>query len=89
MAPPDDPITRGVVVLVPGTTASQGGKTPAITASQTRQIVTRLLRHPAPSPEEIAEEITRVLRRNEESRIDHWHAKTGTFPPRRSQTDSN
>jgi len=66
-----------------------GGKTPAITASQTRQIFTRLLRHPAPSPEEIAEEITRVLRRNEESRIYHWHANTGTFPPRRSQTDSS
>jgi hypothetical protein len=61
------------------------GKTPAITASQTRQIFARLLRHPAPSPEEI----TRVLRRNEESRIYHWHASTGTFPPRRSQTDSS
>ena len=38
-----------------------------MTASQMRQIFTRLLRHPAPSPEEIAEEVTRVLRRNEES----------------------
>jgi hypothetical protein len=38
-----------------------------------------LLRHPAPSPEEIAEEVTRVLRRNEESRIYHWHARTGTL----------
>ena len=41
------------------------------------------------SPEEIAEEITRVLRRNEESRIYHWYARTGMFPPRRSQTDSS
>ena len=40
-----------------------------MTVSQTRQIFTRLLRQPAPSPEEIAEEVTRVLRRNEEARI--------------------
>ena len=60
-----------------------------MTASQTRQVFARLLRHPAPSPEEIAEEITRVLRRNEESRIYHWYKRTGKFPPRRSQTDSS
>jgi hypothetical protein len=54
-----------------------------------RQIFTRLLRHPAPSPEEIAAEVTRVLRRNEESRIYHWHKATGKFPPRRSQPDTS
>jgi hypothetical protein len=60
-----------------------------MTGSQARQIFTRLLRHPPPSPERIAEEITRVLRRNEESRIYHWHKRTGKYPPRRSQTDSS
>jgi len=40
-----------------------GGKTPAITVSQVREVFTRLLRHPAPSPERIAVEVTRVLRR--------------------------
>ncbi len=48
-----------------------------------RQVFTRLLRHPAPTPEEIAEEVTRVLWRNEESRIYRWHKATGTFPPKR------
>ena len=66
-----------------------GGKTPAITASQTRQIFTRLLRHPAPGPEQIAEEVTRVLRRNEESRIYHWHKATGEFPPRRPRPNTS
>jgi hypothetical protein len=54
-----------------------------VTVSQVREIFTRLLRSPAPSPERIAEEITRVLRRKEEARIYHWHATTETFPPRR------
>ncbi len=54
-----------------------------------RQVFARLLRHPAPNPEEIAAEITRVLRRNEESRIYHWYKATGTFPPRRSQDDTS
>ncbi len=58
-----------------------GGKLLAITASPTRQSFRRLLRHPAPSPGKIAEEVPRVPRRNEESRIYHWHARTGTFPP--------
>ncbi len=54
-----------------------------------RQIFTRLLRHPAPTPEEIAEVVTCVLRRNEESRIDHWYKASGKFPPRRSQSDTS
>jgi hypothetical protein len=28
------------------------------------------------------------LRRNEESRIYHWHKMTGEFPPRRKQLES-
>ena len=43
---------------------------------------------PAPTAEEIAAEVTRVLRRNEESRIYHWHKATGEFPPRRKQSES-
>ncbi len=66
-----------------------GGKTPAITVSQTRQVFTQLLREPAPTPEQIAAEVSRVLRRNEESRIYHWYAKTQKYPPRRPQIDSS
>jgi hypothetical protein len=80
--------SRWVRVLV-----REGEKGPlevdAITVPQTRQILARLLRNPPPSHEEIAEEVTRVLRRNEESRIDHWHAATGQYPPRRAQLDSS
>jgi hypothetical protein len=60
-----------------------GEKNPALTVAQTREIFTRLLRNPPPSPEQIADEINRVLRRNEEARIYHWHQATGKFPPRR------
>ena len=31
--------------------------------------------------------VSRVLRRNEEARIYHWHAATGKFPPRRGCPD--
>ena len=51
-----------------------------MTVPQVRQIFTRLLRDPPPSPEEIAAEVTRVLRRNEESRIYHWYAKHRDVP---------
>jgi hypothetical protein len=47
---------------------------------QARQILARLLRDPPPDPDEIARVVTRVLRRNEESRIYHWHKATGEFP---------
>lgn len=60
-----------------------------MTVPQMRQIFTRLLRNPAPTPEEIAEVVTRVLRRNEESRIYYWYKATGVFPPRRSQPDTS
>ena len=51
----------------------RGEKVTAITVPPMRQVFTRLLRHPAPTPEEIAAVDTRVLRRNEESRIFDWH----------------
>ena len=55
-----------------------------MTVSQLREIFARLLRVPAPSPERIAAEVTRVLWRKEAARIYKWHKATGTFPPRRS-----
>lgn len=47
----------------------------------------RLLRPEPASAARIAEEVSRVLRRNEEARIYHGYAKTGRFPPRRGQPD--
>ena len=44
-----------------------------MTASRVREVFTRLLRSPAPSPERIAEEVTRVLRRKETARIYKWN----------------
>ena len=51
-----------------------------MTVSQVREIFTRLLRSPAPSPERIAEVVTRVLWRKEAARIYKWHKATGTVP---------
>jgi hypothetical protein len=59
-----------------------GEKKPALTVAQAREIFTRLLRKP-PRPKQIADEVNRVLRRNEEARIYHWHHRTKEFPPRR------
>jgi hypothetical protein len=53
-----------------------------MTVSQMREIFSRLLRNPPPTPRQIARQITRVLTRNEEARIYHWHSRTGQFPPR-------
>ncbi len=66
-----------------------GGKTPAITVPQARHILARLLRDPPPSPDEIARVVTRVLRRNEGSRIYRWHKATGEFPPRRPRPNTS
>jgi hypothetical protein len=55
-----------------------------MTVSQVREIFSRLLRRPPPSPRQVAREITAVLTRNQESRIYHWYAQTGQFPPRLS-----
>jgi hypothetical protein len=57
--------------------------------SQVREIFTRLLRVPAPSPEWIAAVVTRVLGRKEAARIYKWHKATGTFPPRRAAPDTS
>ena len=69
------------MVPVPGANFA-GEKTPAVTLPQVREIFSRLLRQPPPNPRAIAREVTVVLTRNEESRIYHWHARTGHFPPR-------
>ena len=52
-----------------------------MTVAQMRELFTRLLRNPPPTPRQIAREITTVLTRNEETRIYHWHTATGQFPP--------
>jgi hypothetical protein len=54
-----------------------------MTVSQVRAIFTALLDRQRAAPARIAEEISRVLRRNEEARICHWHSRTKDFPPRR------
>ena len=54
-----------------------------MTVAQVRAIFTELLRPRRPSAAEIAEAVSRVLRRNEETRIYHWYQKTGSFPPPR------
>ena len=65
-------------------TAAVGGeKTPAVTGAQVRAVFTALLHEPAADAERIAEVVSQVLRRNEESRIYHWFRETGTYPPRR------
>jgi hypothetical protein len=48
-----------------------------------RAVFTELLREPAADAEQIAEVVSHVLRRNEESRIYHWYKETGEYPPRR------
>jgi hypothetical protein len=58
-----------------------------VTVPQLREVFARLLQPRPPSAQQIAEEVSRVLRRNEEARIYHWYARTKTFPPRRGQPD--
>src|SRR5205807_1314470 len=64
------------------TAASTAGKTPAATPPQVQQIFSALPRDPPPEPEQIAEQVDRVLQRNEESPIYAWYHQTKTFPPR-------
>jgi len=52
-----------------------------------REVFARLLQPNPPSPRQIAEAVSRVLRRNEAARIYHWYANTGKFPPRRRPPD--
>ena len=54
---------------------------------QLRAVFARLLGPRPASPQEIAEEVSRVLRRNEEARIYHWYKATGKFPPPRGHPD--
>ena len=50
-----------------------------------REIFAHLLEPEPPSARQIAEAVSRVLRRTEEARIYHWYKATGKFPPRRGQ----
>ncbi|MFO0841539.1 MAG: hypothetical protein U0797_03935 [Gemmataceae bacterium] len=63
-----------------------GGKAPALTVPQLREVFSRLLR---PRPISAADRPGGQpgLRRTEEARIYHWYARTGKFPPRRDQPD--
>jgi len=56
---------------------------------QVREDVARLRRSPARGPERIAAEVARVLRRQEEARLDPWHEATGGIPPRRAPPDTS
>jgi hypothetical protein len=53
----------------------------------TLRVFARLLQPKPPSAAQIAEDVSRVLRRNGQARIYHWYAATGQFPPRRRQPD--
>jgi hypothetical protein len=55
---------------------------------QLREVFARLLQPDPPSPQQIAEEVSRVLRRTEEARIYHWYKATKKFPPRRVWSDA-
>jgi len=52
-----------------------------------RELFARLLTPRPATSKEIAEAISVVLRRNEESRIYAWHAEHGTFPPPRRRAE--
>ena len=58
-----------------------------MTVPQLREVFTRLQQPRPASARQIALEVSRVLRRNEEARIYHWYARTKRFPPRRGQPD--
>jgi hypothetical protein len=60
-----------------------------MTVPQVREVSSRLLRVPAPGPERVAGEVTRVLRREEGARICHRHKASGAFPPRRPRPDTS
>ena len=59
-----------------------------MTAPQIREIFSRLLRDPPPTPDQIAQQVSAVLRRNEEARIYAWHQRTGDYPPPRPLAES-
>ena len=59
-----------------------------MTVSQVREIFTCLLRNPQPSPQQIARQVSGVLRRNEEARIYAWRQRTGRYPPPRPLAES-
>ena len=54
-----------------------------LSVSQLRQVFAKLLLRPRPSAKQIAEQINRVLRRNEEARIYSWLQRANRFPPAR------
>ena len=58
-----------------------------MTVPQMHEVFAHLLRPEPPGADRIAEEVSRVLRRNEEARIYHGYAAERQFPPRRGEPD--
>ena len=56
--------------------------TPAITLQQSKEAISELLRNPDLDARTLAQRITRRLKRNEKSRIDHWRSSGMLAPPR-------
>jgi SRSO17 transposase len=59
--------------------------TPALTVSVLREVFSRVLALGRLTLAGIVEELNETLRRTEEARIYHWIAKTGKYPPRRTE----
>jgi hypothetical protein len=58
-----------------------------MTVPAVRELMAVLLWGRASEVGEIAEKVSRVLRRNEEARIYHWYSRKQQFPPRRTKPD--
>ena len=70
--------------------ASLGAASAFVIRELTDGVLYFLARHDfdaIPTTAQIAEQVSQVLRRNEEARIYHWFAETGTFPPPRTRPD--
>jgi hypothetical protein len=59
-----------------------GGKNPALTISVLREAFSRIITLRHLTLQGIVRELNETLRRKEESRIYHWHTRTGHYPPR-------
>jgi len=61
-------------------------KTPALTPSVLREVMSRLLVLRMLTLEGMTREVNATLRRKEEARIYSYHHETGRYPPRRTET---
>ena len=84
------PAARDAADLPLGETArlrSAGDNATPSGSGMMAEVFARLLQPQPPSAPQIAAEVSRVLRRNEEARIYHWYRRTKKFPPRRGEPD--